>query len=66
MRFIRKPSVRKVIAARLSIPRFIRHNLGVKMPAPFGLLTNPKKAIYNRIYTRLTVSFWSILASLFK
>lgn len=63
---IRKPSLRKSFAARTSLKRVVRHNLGVKAPKGMGLLTNPKKAVYNRVYTRSTVSIWSLLGRLFR
>ena len=63
---IRKPSLRKSFAARTSLKRVVRHNLGVKAPKGTGLLTNPKKAVYNRVYTRSTVSIWSLLGRLFR
>ena len=63
---IRKPSITKSIAARTSMKRFVRHNLGFKAPRGWGWLTDPKRAAYNRIYSRTTVSFWSLLAKLFK
>lgn len=50
----RKPSIRKRIAARTSLKRAIRHNLGLKAPRGWGWITNPKKALYNRIYNRST------------
>jgi hypothetical protein len=53
---MRRPSLNKRIAARLSIWRYIRHNLGLKAPRGFGWLTNPKKALYNFIYNRTTFS----------
>ena len=46
----RIPSLKKRIAARTSIPRFVRHNLGLQAPRGLGWLTNPKKAIYNKVY----------------
>jgi hypothetical protein len=52
---IRKPSLRKRIAARTSVKRMIRNNLGIKAPRGMGLLTNPKKAIYNRMYNRTNI-----------
>ena len=52
---IRKFSLKKRIAARLSWKRFLRHRLGLKMPRGWGWITNPKKALYNRIYYRTTV-----------
>ncbi len=53
---IRVPSLRKRIAARTSVKRIIRHNVGLKMPRGLGILTNPKKALYNRIYNRTSIS----------
>lgn len=61
---IRKPSIRRSIAARTSPKRFIRHSLGLKAPRGWGWLTNPRRAAYNRVYSRTTVSFWSILKKL--
>jgi len=52
---IRVPSLKKRISARISPKRYIRHNLGVKMPRGYGFITNPKKAVYNRIYNRTSV-----------
>jgi hypothetical protein len=52
---IRKPSLRKRVAARTSFPRFVRHSLGLKAPRGFGWITNPRRAAYNRIYNRTTV-----------
>ncbi len=55
MRFgIRKPSLRKRIAARTSVKRYIRNNLGFKAPRGWGWLTNPRRAAYNRVYNRTT------------
>jgi hypothetical protein len=51
---LRKPSLKKRIAARTSPKRFVRHNLGFKAPRGYGWITNPKKAAYNRIYSRTT------------
>ncbi len=63
---IRKPSLKKMIAARTSVKRIVRHNLGLKAPRGFGWLTNPKKALYNRVYNRTTVSIFSLFKKLFK
>lgn len=49
---LRIPSLTKRIAARTSVKRIIRHNLGFKAPRGMGWLTNPKKAAYNRLYNR--------------
>ena len=51
---IRTHSVRKRIAARTSVKRFVRNNLGLKAPRGYGWLTNPRKAAYNRVYNRTT------------
>ncbi len=56
----RKPSLKGMIAARLSPARFIRHSLGLKAPRGFGWVTDPKKALYNRIYKRLTFSIFDL------
>ena len=63
---IRKHSLEKMIAARTSVKRIVRHNLGVKAPRGFGWLTNPKKALYNRVYNRTTIDVFSLLKKLFK
>ena len=51
---IRKPSIKKRVAARTSVKRAIRHRAGVKAPKGAGWVTNPKKAAYNRVYNRTT------------
>lgn len=56
----RKPSLKGMIAARLSPARFIRHSLGLKAPHGLGWITNPKKALYNRIYHRVTFSLFDL------
>lgn len=63
---LRRPSLRKSIAARTSWKRAVRHRLGAKAPRGWGWLTNPKKAAYNRVYGRATVSLLAILRRLFK
>ena len=51
---IRRPSLTKRLAARGSVKRFIRHSVGIKAPRGYGWLTNPKRAAYNRVYSRTT------------
>jgi hypothetical protein len=63
---VRKPSLGKSLAARTSVKRYVRHNLGLKAPRGMGWVTNPKKATYNRVYSRTTVSLWTLLAKLFR
>lgn len=62
---VRKPSLKKMFSARASPARFVRHSLGLKAPRGWGWLTNPKRAAYNRVYSRTTISFWGLLKKLF-
>lgn len=62
---VRRPSLTKSLAARASLKRVVRHSVGLKAPRGWGWLTNPKRAAYNRVYSRTTVSFWSLLKRLF-
>ncbi len=48
----RKPSIKKRIAARTSVKRAVRAK--VRVPKGYGWVTNPKKALYNRVYYRTT------------
>ena len=48
----RIPSLTKRIAARTSIKRIIKHNLGFKAPKGLGSVTDPEKAIYNKVYNK--------------
>lgn len=57
----RIPSIKKRIAARTSIKRVISHNLGFKAPRGMGWITNPKKALYNRVYSRTTKGCLTVL-----
>jgi hypothetical protein len=63
---IRKPSIKKMIGARTSPKRIIKNSLGIKAPKGFGILTNPKKAIYNKVYNKTSISLTSLLSKLFK
>ncbi|MBN2392062.1 MAG: hypothetical protein JXR84_15145 [Anaerolineae bacterium] len=51
----RKPSIKKRLAARTSLKRYVRHNMGIKAPRGWGWLTNPKRAAYNRVYNRTSI-----------
>lgn len=62
---LRTPSLRRMIAARTSPARFVRHSLGLKAPRGFGWLTNPKRAAYNRAYSRTTFGLGALLRMLF-
>lgn len=63
---IRTPSLRKSIAARTSWKRRLRHSAGLKAPRGYGWLTDPKKAAYNRVYNRTTLSLWGLIKRLVK
>lgn len=55
MRFgFRVPSIKQRIAARTSAKRYLRNNLGLKAPRGYGWITNPRRALYNRVYNRTT------------
>ena len=58
---VRKPSLKKRIAARTSVKRVIRHNLGIKAPKGYGKLTNPKKAAYNKMYNKTSTSCGTVI-----
>ncbi len=62
---VRRPSLRRMISARTSPARFVRHRLGLKAPRGWGWLTNPRRAAYNRVYSRTTISVWGLLKALF-
>jgi len=51
---LRTPSLKKRISARTSLKRVVRHRMGIKVPRGMGMLTNPKKAIYNKVYRKTT------------
>jgi hypothetical protein len=48
----RIPNLNKRFAARTSVKRIIRHNLGFEAQRGWDWLTNPKRAAYNRVYNR--------------
>jgi hypothetical protein len=62
---IRKPSLKKSLAARTSVKRMVKNSLGLRAPRGYGWLTNPKKAAYNRIYNRTSIGWASLLRKLF-
>jgi hypothetical protein len=62
---IRRPSIKKMIAARTSPRRIFVNSLGFKAPRCCDWLTNPKRAAYNRGYSRTTFSIWTVLKALF-
>ena len=63
---IRKPSLKRSIAARTSVKRVVKNKLGLRAKRGQGWITNPKKAAYNRVYNRTSISLTTILKRLFK
>lgn len=61
---IRIPSLTKRIAARTSAKRFVSHNLGVKAPRGLGWVTNPQKALYNKVYNKTSRGCLVVLVAL--
>jgi hypothetical protein len=53
---LRTPSLKRRFAARTSWKRIVRHSMRLKAPRGFGFITNPKRAMYNRIYNRTSFS----------
>ena len=62
---LRRPSLRRMISARTSPKRYLRHSLGLKAPRGWGWLTNPRRAAYNRVYNRTTFSVLDLLRMIF-
>ena len=63
---LRKPSLRKSIAARTSTKRILKDALGLRAPRGMGWFTNPGKAAYNRVYARTTFSWGSLVAGIIR
>jgi hypothetical protein len=53
----RTPSLKKRVAARTSVKRYIRHSLGMKAPKRYGWITNPQKYAYNKVYRKTTTNY---------
>lgn len=60
---IRVPSLKKRLAARTSWKRVVRHSMGLKAPKGFGVFTNPKKALYNKVYNKTSVGIDKVFSS---
>lgn len=57
----RKPSIKKMIGARTSWKRVVRHNMWLKAPRWFWAITNPKKYFYNKAYSKFTFGLSDII-----
>jgi hypothetical protein len=62
----RVPSLNKRITARTSIKRQVVQRAGLKMPRGWGLLRNPKKYAYNKVYNKTSFDIFKNLKKLFK
>ncbi|OAJ72275.1 hypothetical protein AYJ08_18725 [Brevibacillus sp. SKDU10] len=63
---MRKPSLKKRVAARTSLKRQLVHRAGLKMPRGWGWLRNPKKYAYNKVYNRTTFDIFKVIKKMFK
>lgn len=63
---LRAPSITRMVSARLSPKRYMRQSLGLKAPRGLGWVTNPKRALYNRIYHRTTFNIFNLVRLLFR
>ena len=61
---IRVPSLKKRISARTSLKRMVRAK--VRVPRGMGMVTNPKRALYNKVYNRTSVSVDRLASSSLK
>ena len=50
---VRIPSIKKRFAARTSVKRLVRSK--IRAPKGFGVVTDPKKFIYNKVYNKTSV-----------
>jgi hypothetical protein len=50
----RTPSLKKSFAARTSFKRMVRSK--IRAPRGMGIITNPKRALYNKAYNRTSIS----------
>lgn len=50
----RTPSLKRRVSARTSWKRAVRHSMGIKAPRGMGIITNPKRSLYNKIYRKTT------------
>ncbi|MGG1444316.1 hypothetical protein ABE354_20115 [Brevibacillus laterosporus] len=63
---MRKPNLKKCVAARTSLKRQLVLRTGLKMPRGWGWLRNPKRYAYNKVYNRTTFDIFKVIGKLFK
>ncbi len=54
MKIFRTPNFKRRITDPFKPKRILAHRVGLKMPKGLGILRNPKKTIYNKIYNLFT------------
>ncbi|MCM3716179.1 hypothetical protein M3212_13450 [Alkalihalobacillus oceani] len=63
---MRKPSLKKRIAARTSIKRQVVQRAGLKMPRGYGWLRSPKRYAYNKVYRKTSFDIFKLMKKLLK
>jgi hypothetical protein len=66
---IRKPSVKKIVKAKTTgaVKRKAKNTVNpLYSKNGMGLVNDPKKAVYNKVYNKTSVSVGDILKKLFK
>lgn len=58
---LRSFSLKKRISARTSVKRMIRSK--IRVPRGLGIVTDPRKAIYNKVYNKTSFSIDSVFKS---
>ena len=61
---MRRPSLRKMIAARLSPVRYLRHRLGLKAPRWWGWVFHPRRTAFQHLQSRIAWGLWGLLKKL--
>ena len=61
----RTPSISKTIATRTSLKRIVKNEIGLKASRGYGLITNPKKAIYNKVYNKTSTGCGCMITLIF-
>ena len=52
-KLFRTPNIKKRINDRLSVKKQLINRTGLKMPKGLGIVRNPKKYVYNKLYNAI-------------
>ncbi|MPM94544.1 hypothetical protein SDC9_141690 [bioreactor metagenome] len=65
---IRRPSVKKMVSARTTgaVKRKIKSVNPLYGKRNIGLINDPKKSVYNRVYRKTSIGFYDIIKKIFK